>query len=424
MPKDNPENYKRMIEESIVDTVREPLIVLDADLRVISANKSFYRSFKVNPKETQGRLIYDLGNRQWNIPKLRQLLEEILPKSTTIENYEIEHDFPHIGRRIMLLNARRIPRPPAKPRIMLLAIEDITERKKVEEGTLREEGEKWNSLMKNTDDVIMIVNGQGIIQYINRTIPPYSPEETIGKSVYEYVIKEQRNIMSESLKKVSKTGEPDSYEISSNIPKIGTMWFSTKVVPIKHDKVVKKIIMISTDITERKRTEEALRESEKRLHDILMSSADFIWEVDKNGKYTFAMGNTKKILGYEPKELIGKTPFDLMEKEEAERVGKIFKEVLSAKKPIVDLENWNITKGGRKVYLLTNGVPLIDENGNLTGYGGVDKDITDRKIKEEELGKRTEESERFSKLSVGRELKMVELKKRMKELEEKLKEKA
>jgi hypothetical protein len=88
------------------------------------------------------------------------------------------------------------------------------------------------------------------------------------------------------------------------------------------------------------------------------------------------------------------------------------------------LENWNITKGGRKVYLLTNGVPLIDENGNLTGYGGVDKDITDRKIKEEELGKRTEESERFSKLSVGRELKMVELKKRMKELEEKLKEKA
>ena len=261
MPKDNLENYKRTIEESIVETVREPLIVLDADLRVISANKSFYRSFKVNPKETQGRLIYDLGNRQWNIPKLRKLLEDILPKSTTIENYEIEHDFKTIGPKTMLLNARRLE----STHMILLAIEDITERKKVEEGTLREEGEKWNSLMKNTDDVIMIVNGQGIIQYINRTIPPYSPEETVGKSAYEYVIKEQRGIMSESLKKVFKTGEPDSYEISSNIPKIGNIWFSTKLVPMKQDKVVKKIIMISTDITERKKVEEELKRSKKEL---------------------------------------------------------------------------------------------------------------------------------------------------------------
>jgi two-component system CheB/CheR fusion protein len=119
--------------ESIVNTVREPLIVLDGKLRVVLANKSFYNIFKVAPKESVGQLIYDLGNRQWNIPKLRKLLEEILPNNTAFDNYEVEHDFPNIGRRIMLLNARRMPRLPAKPRIMLLAIEDITERKKIDE---------------------------------------------------------------------------------------------------------------------------------------------------------------------------------------------------------------------------------------------------------------------------------------------------
>jgi len=116
----------REYAESIVDTVREPLIVLNAGLKVISANKSFYNVFKVNPKETVGRLIYDLGNRQWNIPSLRKLLEEILPENSFFENYEIKHDFEAIGPKIMLLNARRLD----SVQMILLAIEDITNREK------------------------------------------------------------------------------------------------------------------------------------------------------------------------------------------------------------------------------------------------------------------------------------------------------
>ena len=119
--------------ESIVETIREPLIVLGDDLKIISANKSFYQTFKVTPEETQGRFIYDLGNRQWDIPKLRELLENILPQKTTFDNYEIEHNFETIGPKIMFLNARQIERVAGKERIILLAIEDITERKQVEE---------------------------------------------------------------------------------------------------------------------------------------------------------------------------------------------------------------------------------------------------------------------------------------------------
>ncbi|MFA5276390.1 MAG: PAS domain-containing sensor histidine kinase [Candidatus Omnitrophota bacterium] len=120
--------------ESIINTVREPLISLDKDLRVVTVSRSFYEFFKVKPEETVGQLIYDLGNKQWNIPKLRELLETILPQKTTFDNYEVEHDFSTIGRRIMLLNARQIERGVDRERIILLAIEDITERRGVEKG--------------------------------------------------------------------------------------------------------------------------------------------------------------------------------------------------------------------------------------------------------------------------------------------------
>ena len=117
----------------IVETVREPLVILDDKLRVKSANHSFYQIFQVSKEDTENQLIYDLGNRQWDILKLRTLLEEILPQQTTFQDFEMEHTFPTIGRKTMLLNARRITRTTSLPELILLAIEDITERKRAEE---------------------------------------------------------------------------------------------------------------------------------------------------------------------------------------------------------------------------------------------------------------------------------------------------
>jgi len=118
---------------SIVETVQEPLIVLDAQHRVVSANRSFYRTFKTSRNETEGRLFFELGNGCWNIPKLRELLEKIIPENTSIENFEVEHDFPGIGKRVMLLNARRLYREANQAEMILLAIEDITEQKMARE---------------------------------------------------------------------------------------------------------------------------------------------------------------------------------------------------------------------------------------------------------------------------------------------------
>jgi PAS domain S-box-containing protein len=118
--------------QSVIDTIREPLLSLDQDLRVVTISRSFCDFFKVRSEETIGKLVYDLGNKQWDIPRLRELLEEILPQKTSFDDYEVEHDFATIGRRTMLLNARQISRESGARKTILLAMEDITERKEIE----------------------------------------------------------------------------------------------------------------------------------------------------------------------------------------------------------------------------------------------------------------------------------------------------
>ncbi len=122
---DDIQNYA----QNIVDTVREPLLILDATLRVRSANRAFYQTFHVSPGETEGRLIYELGNGQWDIPDLRTLLEDIVPKSSVFDDFELDHTFPVIGRRVMLLNARKL-QAGHHGELLVLAMEDVTVRKR------------------------------------------------------------------------------------------------------------------------------------------------------------------------------------------------------------------------------------------------------------------------------------------------------
>jgi len=130
--------FERLWEESwiyiktVVDVVREPVLILDKDLRVMAANESFYRTFQVEPKDTEHKIVYELGNGQWNIPALKKLLEDILPKNTFFKGFEVAHEFPAIGRKVMILNARQIhldegTAPSHLPPIIMLAIEDVTE---------------------------------------------------------------------------------------------------------------------------------------------------------------------------------------------------------------------------------------------------------------------------------------------------------
>ena len=113
----------------ILDTVREPLLVLDHEFRVMQANRAFFRTFRVEPRDTIGTVLFDLGDGQWDIARLRELLRDKLPVEAQLDDFDVDHVFPGIGRKIMLLNARLVSQGPNEPRIILLAIEDITERR-------------------------------------------------------------------------------------------------------------------------------------------------------------------------------------------------------------------------------------------------------------------------------------------------------
>ncbi|MBK0380593.1 PAS domain-containing protein [Mucilaginibacter segetis] len=156
---------------SIVQTVRESLIVLDKDFRVLSVNEHFLKVFKVNKEETEGKMLYDLGNRQWDIPLLRELLENILPTNNPVEEFEVEHDFPHIGKKLMLLNAHRIELEGQFKDRILLAIEDITDRREIE---------------RRKDDFLSIASHElktplttikGYVQMMQRIIPKDAEEK-------------------------------------------------------------------------------------------------------------------------------------------------------------------------------------------------------------------------------------------------------
>ena len=174
--------------EDIVETVREPLIVLNSDLRVLSANRSFYNSFKVIPEETIGNLIYDLGNRQWDIPGLRTLLEDILPENDKFENYEVEHIFPGVGHKIMLLNARRIIHKEIGTQMILLAIEDITGLRKLER-------ERRNILSMFAHDMKNpLVTSEG---YLSRIISGKAGALTEKQQNYIEIIRDELNRVSQ-----------------------------------------------------------------------------------------------------------------------------------------------------------------------------------------------------------------------------------
>jgi len=136
-----------------------------------------------------------------------------------------------------------------------------------------------------------------------------------------------------------------------------------------------------------------LKESEERFRQVAMTN--WVWETNTEGRYTYCSDNVIDTLGYSSEEMLGKTPFDLMPDDEAGRIRVFFAEAVTNQKDIVDLVNWNITKDGAEICLLTNGVPFFDEEGNLIGYRGADKDITARKLAEEELNKHRENLERL-----------------------------
>ncbi len=174
--------------EEIVATLREPFLVLDKGLRVKTANAAFYRAFHVSGEGTVGRFLYELGNGQWDIPALRTLLETQIPEEIAVHDFEVEHDFPEIGPRSMVLNARRFPPEGEHPTLILLAIEDRTERRRAD-AALRDSELRFRRLFQTAKDGILILDAAtGRIIDANPFmcgLLGYEPADFLGKELWE-----------------------------------------------------------------------------------------------------------------------------------------------------------------------------------------------------------------------------------------------
>ncbi len=248
------------------------------------------------------------------------------------------------------------------------------------------------SAIQFSTDLVYIVNRHLNVIFANTNFidfaqsiairPPFKIGDNIVKDLllHEIQIKEWSVYFKRAFK-----GESFAVEIHLNLPSLNiNRWSEMIFSPIYEPTGINSISVFSREITQRKKNETQLIETNRRLKNVLLSSADWAWEVNACGEYTYCSEKVKEHLGYTPQEMIGKTPFDFMDETEAERVGTIFQQIVANKQSIKDLENWNIHKEGHAVCLLTNGYPLFDKNGNLEGFIGVDKNITNRKKIEEE----------------------------------------
>jgi PAS domain S-box-containing protein/putative nucleotidyltransferase with HDIG domain len=326
--------------------VREPLLVLDADLRVVSANRSFYLTFGVKPEETQGRLIYDLGGQQWDIPRLRELLEEILPENTSFYDFEVDHNFPALGRRVMVLNARRLYSEPEKTRLILLAIQDVTENKRAEERISVSET-RYRRLFETAQDGILILDADtGQIVDVNPFLMDmlgYSREEFMGKRLWEIspfkdieasqeAFKELQSkgyVRYENLPLETKNGQQISLEFVSNVYLVGNdrviQCNIRDITARRHaeeelrgyrdqlEEIVKQRTAelekvnrsLQAGITELKQTEQALKESEARYRNLFESAAEGILITDiETKRFRYANPAICNLLGYTNDELL------------------------------------------------------------------------------------------------------------------------
>ncbi|MBW1783785.1 MAG: PAS domain S-box protein [Deltaproteobacteria bacterium] len=249
--------------ESIVETIREPLLVLDSDLKILLANQSFCDSFKVTPEETLGNFIYDLGNRQWDIPKLRVLLEKIILKHNKFDNYEVEHEFLDIGHKIMRLNARRLIEEETGSQKILLGIEDITERRRLED-ILTESEDRYRRVFETASDAILLLEkSEGKITHANPAVEAmlgYSNEECVGKKLQDTGLTHEMDDIPLIVKTLNKDGIIHYNDVSVQ-SKVGQL-IDSDIYLVDKARLIQCNIR---DITERKHTEELLRLSTRGL---------------------------------------------------------------------------------------------------------------------------------------------------------------
>lgn len=368
--------------EGMIQTVREPLVVIDSDLRIQRATDAFYDTFLVSREETERRYLYDLGNGQWNQPRLRELIGNALFRSEPFHDFEVEHNFPHIGSRVMRLNGRRIPFPHSQHRMMLLSIEDVTERREIAEI-------RFQRLFESAKDGIIVVDVETeCVRDVNPfflELTGYERQDFVGKSLAECGKKL-------GLPKIAEAIEATRKSETVRYADLELMTFDRGLVPIDvlgnlYEVGSQPVVQLNIrDVSVRDRALKAMRESEQRFRLFVESVHDYaLFQMDHRGKILSWNTGAERLLGWKEKEVVGRSCAVVFTPEDIAR-GAPFDELETARSSgRAEDERWHVRKDGSRFFASGVLTQVCDDLGNLVGFAKVMRDVTTRREQEEQL---------------------------------------
>ncbi len=290
--------------EAIVKTVHEPLIVLDENLRVRTANRAFYETFNLSTEEAQNRFIYELNNRQWEIPKLRTLLEETLRRNNQVQDLEVEHEFENIGLRTMLLNARRLKQVNSRAPLILLVIRDITERKQTK--ALQESEDRYRNLFSSVPVAVFVSDRNSVIQHFNqRAVELWGREPVSGKDHYgsiKFYLRDGTPLsrVQSPIAEVLHTGMPaNNWEMLIERPDGSRIAVIASFAALKGERgEIVGAVTTFEDITGLDRAREAVRENAERFRIMSDSMPQKIFTARPNGELDYCNQQWMEFTGH------------------------------------------------------------------------------------------------------------------------------
>lgn len=386
----------RDYSEAIVATVREPFLVLDKEMRIKTANSAFYRTFEVTRQETEGRLMYEVGDQQWDIPELRVLLEKILPEKSKIEDFEVKHRFKNIGSRIMLLNASEIKRDAAAEKLVLLAIEDITKQRKnqIKESELLN---RFQNLVMQAPVAICILKGNDYTVELANDFYLQLVEKQkdfIGKPFFQSLPELKPQGIKEFLEGVQVTGIPYvGNEIEIDMPrnrKVKKGFFNLVCQPlIESDNTVTGIIVVVTEVTDQIMSRKRMEAQAAMVQDLLMTAPGFICTlVGPDHVYELVNERYQNLFG--KREIQGKPIMIALPELEGQGFKEILDQVYNSGEPYVGVDvpislarDYGLAPELR--YFNFSYQPIYDENMKIYSILVFGYEVTDQVIAREKI---------------------------------------
>jgi PAS domain S-box-containing protein len=366
---------------AILDATAESVLLLDTKGTILAINKTGAQRFGKSVEELVGFNLRDATPGLVSPAVIKSRNEHIDKVIRTGEPVRFEDE-----REGIIFDSNMFPIFDEKGQVTRLAVfaRDITEQRKNEE-ILRELKNRYQTLFESAPVGIGVASQDNrVLECNNAMLKMMGYSEAEIKQINLRDVYQDPQRRQELLKQLQRDGFVRDFEVQLKRKDGTPYWATLTIIPFTFEGQ-KVRLTVQEDITDRKKAEDELRESERKFKDLTEATTDWIWEVDKDGVYKYASPKTKEILGYETSEMVGKTPFDFMPEEEAEKIVKYFKEKVLKKEPFYGLENINRHKDGHLVVLETSGVPVLDEKGQLKGYRGIDRNITERKQAQEML---------------------------------------